>query len=235
MFLFGVALVCVGLITFVTIPNNTPRRRLVEGYDVTVYNAGFFGGSSSFKDGATTCKGTFSYWKEGSIFGSKHRFIVQLQSPGVGLQGRKVNLSLKEITSVTEFYDAKEPLMVVSETDPEEPISFIIRQEEDVLDKKWVKETIKKVNPLLSGWEEAKAENGQMFYYKHDKTCWKLEKGRFVPPPPQPPTFRSAVSSTGIPLPPPEPLRKPSPPGPDGEGGYPASSTWNRPTCSFNY
>merc|ERR1711964_629893 len=80
---------------------------------------------------------------------------------------------------------------------------------------------------LPPGWNEAMAENGKMFYYKHDpKTCWKLYRGRFVPPPP---TFRpaGAVSPMGVPPPPPPTLRKPSPPGPDK---YPESSTWTRPT-----
>merc|ERR1711964_27784 len=65
---------------------------------------------------------------------------------------------------------------------------------------------------LPPGWNDAKAENGEMFYYKPEEMGWKPYsgsnkrlKGTFVPPPPTPG------------------LRKPSPPG-SNEPGYPASS-----------
>lgn len=95
--------------------------------------------------------------------------------------------------------------------------------------------------PLPPNWNEAKAETGQMFYYKHDATCLKLYpangplerlKGTFLPPAPAKKRKHLKLKPGEVPPPPSKPLIMPTPPGPDGiRGGYPpASSTWIRPT-----
>merc|ERR1711964_825006 len=140
-FLFGVvALVCVGIISIATLPNETPRRRLMIEKKITVYCAGSFAPSlnqSSVFQPDETCTfsrsrdGTFSYFKKD---GQKDYFYLQIVYMGLSTTA---TLKIKDITSVNADVDVDGKTELLQFKGPDD-INFVVSG----LDKEWVKETI---------------------------------------------------------------------------------------------